>query len=112
MRRRDFITLLGGMAVAWPLPVRAQRSKVPQIGVLALTNAVEQSFGKELREGLRELGYVEGRNFLIEFRSADGDANLLPGLAADLVRLKVDVVAAIFTPCAARRKIELLLTLR
>jgi putative ABC transport system substrate-binding protein len=103
MRRRDFIALVGG-AVAWPLAARAQQSKKPRIGALVLTNEVAQSFGKEFREGLRELGYIEGQNFALEIRSADGMANALPELAAELVRLKVDVIAAVFTPCALAAK--------
>jgi putative ABC transport system substrate-binding protein len=100
MKRREFITLLGGAAVAWPLAARAQQAQVPRIGALVLTNADARSFGKELREGLRKLGYIEGQNFALELRSADGKADLLPELAAKLVQLKVDVIAAIFT-CAA-----------
>jgi putative tryptophan/tyrosine transport system substrate-binding protein len=105
VRRREFITVLASATVAWPLAVRAQQpKKVARIGVLALTNADEQSLGKELREGLRELGSVEGQNFVLELRSADGNASRLPELAAELVRLKVDVLAAIFTPCALAAK--------
>src|SRR5438309_874589 len=98
MRRREFITALGGAAVAWPLAARAQRSTIPQIGALVLTNEDAESFGKELRAGLRELGLVEGQNFAIELRSAAGKPDLLSELAAELVRSKVDVLAAIFTP--------------
>src|SRR5262245_42981862 len=100
MRRRQFISLLGGAAAAWPLAARAQRSKVPLIGALVLTNEDGDSFGKELRDGLRELGLIEGQNFSFELRSAAGKPHLLPELAAELVRSKVDVLAAIFTPCA------------
>jgi putative ABC transport system substrate-binding protein len=99
VRRRQFITLLGG-AAAWPLAARAQQSKMPRIGALVLTDEDGRVFGKELREGLRELGLVEGQNYALELRSADGNANRLPGLAEELVRRKVDVIAAIFTPCA------------
>src|SRR6266446_5837480 len=104
MNRRDFITLLGGAAAAWPLAARAQQPKVPRIGVLALTQEDARLFGKELSEGLRELGFVEGQNYSIEVRSADGSANVLPELAAELVRLRVAVIAAIFTPCALAAK--------
>ena len=62
MLRRKFITLLGGAAAAWPLPLRAQPSKVARIGVLYIGLADAESFKKELREGLRELGYSEGQN--------------------------------------------------
>jgi putative ABC transport system substrate-binding protein len=104
LRRREFFTLLGGAAAAWPLAARAQQPKVLRIGALMLTSADALSYGKELREGLRELGAVEGQNYAIELRSADGKADLLPELAAELVRLKVDVIAAIFTPCALAAK--------
>ncbi len=96
--------MLGGAAAVWPLVARAQQLKVPRIGALVLTNEDARSFGKELREGLRELGYNEGQNFTFEFRSAEGNADLLPELAAELVRLKVDIIAAIFTPCALAAK--------
>jgi putative tryptophan/tyrosine transport system substrate-binding protein len=104
MKRREFITLLGGVAAAWPLAVRAQRSKIPQIGALVLTNEDGQSFGKELCAGLREFGLVEGQNFAFKLRSAAGNPDLLPELAAELVRRKVDLLAAIFTPCALAAK--------
>src|SRR5262245_3878069 len=100
MRRRDFITLVGG-AVAWPLAAEAQPSGgMRRVGALVLTESDAQALGKELREGLRELGYAEGQNLAIEIRSADGQAERLPDLAADLVRLPVDVIVAAFTPCA------------
>jgi putative ABC transport system substrate-binding protein len=103
MNRREFIGLVGGVA-AWPVAAFAQQSRMPQVGVLTLTNADEQSLSKQLREGLRELGYVEAQNFGLVLRSADGNANQLPELAAELVRLKVDVIAATFTPCALAAK--------
>jgi putative ABC transport system substrate-binding protein len=103
MKRRAFITLLGG-AAAWPLAAHAQRSKIPRIGALVLTNEDGESFGKELRAGLRELGLVEGQDFAFELRSAAGNPDLLPELAAELVRSKVDLLAAIFTPCALAAK--------
>ena len=100
MRRRTFITLIGG-AAAWPLAAQAQPSSgLRRVGALVLTESDAQALGKELREGLRELGYAEGQNLAIEFRSADGQAERLPDLAADLVRLPVDVIVAAFTPCA------------
>jgi putative ABC transport system substrate-binding protein len=95
MRRREFITLLGGAAVAWPLTARAQQpAKVARIGYLGLgpasawTNRVDA-----LRGGLRDLGWIEGKNIVIEFRWAD-NVDQLPGLAAELVRMKVDVIFA------------------
>jgi ABC-type uncharacterized transport system substrate-binding protein len=100
MRRREFITLLGGAAVVWPLRARAQQSKLRRVGALILGNADAQSFGTELRAGLREYGYFEGQNIEYVFRSADNNASSLPMLAAELVALKMDVLVALYTPCA------------
>jgi putative tryptophan/tyrosine transport system substrate-binding protein len=99
-RRREFITLLGGAAAAWPLAARAQQSKVARIGALYIGTADAESFKKELQEGLRELGYVEGQNIAFEFRSAEGKLDRLPELAAELARLKLDVIVALYVPCA------------
>jgi putative tryptophan/tyrosine transport system substrate-binding protein len=103
MKRREFIAALGGAAVA-PLVANAQQGKLVRIGALVLTSADAQSLAKALREGLRELGYAEGQNLVFEFRSADGNADRLPNLAAELVRLPVDVIVATFTPCALAAK--------
>src|SRR5437763_11956949 len=103
MKRREFITLLGG-AAAWPLAARAQQSKVARIGALYIGLADAQSFKNEFREGLRELGYVEGQNIAFEFRSAEGKLDRLPELASELVRLKVDVIVALYVPCALAAK--------
>ena len=103
MTRRQFITLLGG-AATWPLAARAQQRRLARIGALVLTIADAESLGRALRERLRELGYTEGQNFTLEFRSADGKADRLPDLAAELVRLPVDVIVATFTPCALAAK--------
>jgi putative tryptophan/tyrosine transport system substrate-binding protein len=104
MRRREFISLLGGTAVVWPLAARAQQSKVARIGALYIGLADAESFKNELREGLRELGYVEGQNIAFEFRSAEGKLDRLPELASELVRLKVDVIVALYVPCALAAK--------
>jgi ABC-type uncharacterized transport system substrate-binding protein len=98
MRRRDFIKIVAGSAAVWPLAARGQQSKVARIGALYIGTADAESFKKELREGLRELGYVEGQNIAFEFRSAEGQLDRLPGLAAELVRLKVDVIVALYVP--------------
>src|SRR5436309_12959962 len=103
MKRRAFITLLGG-AATWPLAARAQQSKLARIGALYIGTADAESFKKELREGLRELGYVEGQNIAFEFRSAEGKLDRLPDLAASLVRLNVDVIVALYVPCALAAK--------
>jgi putative ABC transport system substrate-binding protein len=104
VRRREFVTLLGGAAATWPLAAHAQGLKVAQIGVLVLTNADGQSLTRELRLGLRDLGCSEGQNFVFQLRSADGDAARLPQLATDLVSAQVDVIVATFTPCALAAK--------
>ena len=95
MIRREFITLLGGAAAAWPLAARAQQqAKVARIGYLGLGPASATSSRVEaLRAGLRDLGWVEGKNIVIEFRWADG-VQQLPELAAELVRMNVDVIFA------------------
>src|SRR5262245_42496020 len=98
MKRRKFITLLGATAIL-PLVAYAQEPKVRRVGALLIGNADLESFQTELREGLRELGYIEGQNILFEFRSAEGIIDRLTGLAAELVRLKVYVIVALYTPC-------------
>ena len=99
MRRREFIALVSG-AAAWPFPARAQQTKVWRVGALLLGIADAESFRAELREGLRSSGYIEGQNLRLEFRSAEENPALLPKLAGELVALKVDVIVALFTPCA------------
>src|SRR6266404_2985927 len=103
MRRRNFIALLGGAAV-WPLAARAQQFKLARIGALFIGLADAQSFKKEFQEGLRDLGFVEGQNIAFEFRSAEGKLDRLPELAAELVRLKVDVIVALYVPSALAAK--------
>ncbi len=97
MKRREFIALLGS-AAAWPLAALAQQPKMARIGALYIGTADAESFKKELREGLRELGYVEGQNIAFEFHSAEGKLERLPELAAELVRLRVDVIVALYVP--------------
>src|SRR5436190_1838354 len=104
MRRRDLIRLITGMAAAWPLAARAQERKVARIGALYIGIADEESFKRELREGMREQGYVKGRDVAFEFRSAEGKLDRLPDLAAELVRQNVDVIVALYVPCALAAK--------
>jgi len=99
MRRREFITLLGGTVVAWPMTAHAQQMPMPVIGFL--NGASPEGYAPELsayRQGLKESGYVEGQNVAIEFRWANGQYDRLAALADDLVRRGVSVIAATSTP--------------
>jgi putative ABC transport system substrate-binding protein len=103
MRRRDFISGWTA-AVLWPAVGWTQGDKVARVGVLVLGNPDPAPFLKGLRDGLRDLGYTEGRNVAIEFRSAEGNSSRLAPLAAELVSLKVDVLLAFQTPAASAAK--------
>jgi ABC-type uncharacterized transport system substrate-binding protein len=93
MRRREFITLLGGAVAAWPLAARTQQPAAPVVGLLRSTPAAPFAHIVEaLRQGLADEGFVEGRNVAIEQRHADNQLERLPGLAADLVRQQVSVI--------------------
>jgi putative tryptophan/tyrosine transport system substrate-binding protein len=96
MRRREFITLLGGAAAAWPLTAQAQQStKIPRVGLLSTFSPSEtMPWHQALREGLRHLGWVEGENITVEYRYAESRLDRLPALASDLVRLNVDLIVA------------------
>jgi ABC-type uncharacterized transport system substrate-binding protein len=104
MERRDFITLISGAAIAWPLVARAQQPKMRTIGVLVHAAPGWQRFWKAFPEVLHELGYIEGQNIRFEFRSDEGQMSRLSELATELVRLKVDVIVPWFTPAAVAAK--------
>jgi putative tryptophan/tyrosine transport system substrate-binding protein len=107
MRRREFITLLGGMAaMLQPLSPNAQTSgRIWRIGVLETTSMSLNAANLEaFRQSLRDLGYVEGKNFIIEYRSAEGRGDRFPELAADLLRMNVDVIVTRGTPAVLAAK--------
>ena len=103
-KRREFMALLGGAVAAWPLAARAQQPNVASIGVLVRAAPGWQRFWQVFPEALRDLGYIEGKNIRFEFRSDQGQMSRLPELAAELVRLKVNVIVPWFTPAAIAAK--------
>jgi ABC-type uncharacterized transport system substrate-binding protein len=108
MRRREFITFLGGAAASpltWPIAVRAQRGNVPSVGYLfSFTKAESQDLWQACRQGLRELGYSEGQNVILEPRWAEGQYERLPGLVDELLRIKVSVIVTSATPASRAAK--------
>src|SRR5215813_13522174 len=105
--RREFISLLGGAAATWPLTARAQQAAMPVIGYLNLASPESDASSRltGLRRGLNETGYVEGRNFVIEYRWAGNQADRLPALATELVQLRVAVIVAAGLPPARAAKV-------
>jgi|SRR5271165_2300315 len=96
MRRRDFITFLGGAGIALPFAARAQQAAMPVIGFLSSRAAGEStSLVGAFRNGLAEAGFFDGQHITLEFRWADGDYGRLPALAADLVRRQVAILVAV-----------------
>jgi hypothetical protein len=103
MRRREFVTLLGG-AAAWPLAARAQQpKKIPRLCFLTFDPGTLQSRSPRFDpffDGLRDLGYVNGQTVQIDYLSADGHGERFPALAAECLRLKADIIAVSTTPAA------------
>jgi putative tryptophan/tyrosine transport system substrate-binding protein len=96
VKRREFITLLGGAAATWPLALHAQQPSMPVVGVVtSLSSSFMERYAPALREGLNEAGYIDGRNVAVEYRSAEGYYDRLPGLVAELIDHKAAVIVAV-----------------
>jgi putative tryptophan/tyrosine transport system substrate-binding protein len=104
MRRREFITLVGGAAAGWPLAARAQQPALPVVGFLRSEPLTSQSdLVREFRAGLKDAGYVDGENVTVEYRSAEGQVANLPGLVADMIRRPVAVIVGNIAPAQAAK---------
>src|SRR5262245_28902577 len=104
MKRREFITLLGGAAAAWALAARAQQPKLPTVGILGSGFAAWSRLVSALMQRLRELGYIENRTIAIEYRWTEGHDERYAAMAAELVALKVDIIVALGTPAIVAAK--------
>src|SRR5262245_66343195 len=105
IQRREFITLLGGAAAAWPLAAHAQQPAMPVIGFFSPLGLAQTSpYIAMFRRGLNETGYAEGQNVAIEYRFADGQYDRVPALAAELVRRAVTLIVAASPPAAMAAK--------
>ena len=105
MRRRDFIKVVVGSAITWPLATRAQQRTMPVIGVLSpATSEADANRMNAIRQGLKDAGYIDGENVMIEYRSAENQLDRLPALASDLVSRQVNVIVTIATPAAVAAK--------
>jgi putative tryptophan/tyrosine transport system substrate-binding protein len=105
MRRREFITLLGGAAVTWPLTARAQQAKLPTIGFLgAQTPAAQRPWNSAFVQRMHELGWIEGRTVAIEYCWAEGRSERYAEIAAEFIRLKVDIIVTQGTPAVLAAK--------
>jgi putative ABC transport system substrate-binding protein len=99
MKRRDFITLLGSAAVAWPLTARAQQAGMPIVGFLSGRSPGESTYlVASFQQGLGETGHIVGQNVAIEFRWAEGDLARMAALAAELIERRVAVIATVTVP--------------
>src|SRR6516225_2580314 len=105
MRRRDFIKVVAGSTITWPLTARAQQRTMPVVGVLSpATSEADANRMNAIRQGLKDAGYIEGENVMIEYRSAENQLDRLPALAGDLVSRQVNVIVTIATPAAVAAK--------
>jgi ABC-type uncharacterized transport system substrate-binding protein len=105
MKRRDFITLLGGAAASWPVALRAQQSKLPVVGFLSSTSSAPYGpFVRAFSEGLGQRGYIDGQNIAVEYRWADGRYERLTQFANELVRLGASAIVAVSPPAAQAAK--------
>jgi putative tryptophan/tyrosine transport system substrate-binding protein len=105
MRRRDFIKVVAGSAATWPLAARGQQPAMPVIGLLGSATASDwRPYVSAFHQGLRDVGYVEGRNVAIDARWADSQYDRLPAMAAELVKRQVNLIVAFSTPSAHAAK--------